>query len=123
MNYALSDFLKHIDPHILAAEARNNGMIRTLSGKDLIKRHIERESHNLQLRNQRAINLVTNKIWNSKSFHSQKRRFINLANKVNNINQNIIQVNNNDTLYRIEQIKVHQETANILASNFFNGTE
>src|SRR5688572_3519118 len=72
---------------ILAAQARNR-RIRVLLGQDLMKWNVEREAYRLRLYNRYLINLATDQIWNLRSTSSQRSRFINFANNVNNINQN-----------------------------------
>jgi hypothetical protein len=69
------------------------------------------------------IHLATKLIWNLKLSITQRNQFTTLANNANEINNNVLLVNNTDTINRIIQIDSPQETNNPFELNFFNGTK
>src|SRR5688572_9417949 len=101
----LNRFLGNIDPNnvyilpcnnnaqILAAQSRNGRRVRRLTGKNLMKRNVEREGHRLNVYNRYLINLAVDHIWNLHSTPFQRDRFTSLANNANNINQSRVQRN------------------------------
>jgi hypothetical protein len=98
----------------VAARARSRN-IDILTGLGLIKFNVETEAQRLGIVDRRMINLTSSYIW---SFHitpSQKKKFKALADKVNNINHNIRQINN-ENLNRIYRLDT--QDADI---PFFNG--
>jgi hypothetical protein len=131
--FTLNSFLDHINynniyqlPYknvqILAAQARSEGRIQRLTGKDLIKRIIEHEAFRLQLYDQYIINSATDYIWNIHSASSQRDLFTNIANETNIINPiRFSRTNNSETIDRITRI-ITPQTDNTF-DDFFNGTK
>ena len=136
MTMLLNSFLNRIDYNNLNhfsydINAQGSGR-RRITGKDLMKQNVERESHRLRIHNRHIIDLATNYIWSSRLTPFQKNQFINLAkdaNSANDINQDReisrirrINVNNTETIDRIARIATPQVTDNPFENNFFNGT-
>ena len=103
------------DPQILSDQT-----CRILSGKCILKTNIMSEPTQLRVHDRSIIDSAINYIWNTMD-PSLQQKFIKLANEVNRINSNKIQINNYN-LDRIVCLDVKQETTrNSLQDNFFNG--
>jgi hypothetical protein len=131
----LNDFLNRINyekiyelpygdkPLMVASHARNfNTTIPKLTGFSLLKWNVILEAQRLGI-DKPIIHLATKLIWNLKLSITQRNQFTTLANNANEINNNVLLVNNTDTINRIIQIDSPQETNNPFELNFFNGTK
>jgi len=117
-------YLPFNNAQIIAAQIRSSGIIQKLTGMDLMKRNVKSEANRLHVHSQYIIHLATNHIWNFSTI-LQQGQFTNLANDVNNINQNhMLLINNTDTLVsRMSQITRPQVTNIAFGNSLFNGID
>ena len=88
----------------------------------MLKWNIKAETRRLRISNQHIFYL-TKDIWSNCFTDFQRDQFKSLADKANKINNNVSKIDNTDTLKRIAQISSPQETNNLFAANFLNGTK
>ncbi|CAG8535583.1 9461_t:CDS:1 [Funneliformis mosseae] len=104
----------------LAAQSRNE--FQRLTGKQLMRQSVKREAHRLQIYDRYLIKLATDHIWNLTSTISQRVRFTNQANYMNQNRVSRVRSNNPSTLDLIAKITLPQVSNNPFEQNFFNGT-
>ncbi|RIA83440.1 hypothetical protein C1645_880498 [Glomus cerebriforme] len=120
INYeAIYNFLHNVN--VLAANFENG---RRATARSLMRQNVRREAQRLHIQNHYIISMATNRIW-IRSTRSQRQTFVNMALAINRFNRNRRQItnviDNTDTLYRIAQINVQQDTNTPFERDFFNG--
>ncbi|RIA78645.1 hypothetical protein C1645_795548 [Glomus cerebriforme] len=108
------------NPLMVAAQARNRN-IRVLTGAGLLRQNVEEFAQTLQMNDRTMINSTTKYIWSLYLTPSQKEEFEDLANKANDINLKIMQINS-DNINRISRL-TPQVTDDPIMSNFYNGAD
>jgi hypothetical protein len=127
----LKSFLKNINTHNLYNFSHNSTVLairfrngKRATGRSILEKFVYQEARRLQIiQSHYIIILATKRIWLS-STRFQRQKFIDLANKINDLNnrRQIADVNAN-TIKRINQINFQEVTNTSFENDFYNGAQ